>query len=401
MKRKHLYFQTAILAVVTSSFIVPQMNAAEADWVVKPIGRFPRGSLAVDSAGRPWIAYQARDDYPSALGLASRGDDGNWTSQIVPGSAGSVNFPHLVFGPDGPTIAHSQYFSSPGFSPFIVQQTGDTWQYERITTGEGSYPSLAYAPSGSATMAYMNHDDRDGHWTLDFAERIGADSWTVQSITLAEYLPSGRGVSLAYDPTSQGPVVGYTQGFSTNAVAGQRTSEARYAYRSGSQWHVEIVDNSSDFVGQRLDLDFDLTGNPSMSYYDSTNDQLRYANRIGPNTWATETVDSSGDVGAFSSLAFFSNGNPMIAYSDYTNDALKVATFDGSIWDIQFVTDSLSAGYYPTLVIDEMDRPLITFQSMMDDGLFYEATILIPEPSAWILAAIGVMTIIRYGRLVH
>ena len=59
-------------------------------------------------------------------------------------------------------------------------------------------------------------------------------------------------------------------------------------------------------------------------FYDATNDDLKYAFRFGL-TWFLSTVDSTGDVGRHTSLAFSPGGEPAISYYDSTIQDLKFA----------------------------------------------------------------------------
>ncbi len=94
---------------------------------------------------------------------------------------------------------------------------------------------------------------------------------------------------------------------------------------NGSGWNIEIVD-SAGVVGRDVtSIALDISDNPHISYFDTTNGDLKYAKWDG-NGWNNETVDSAGNVGWYSSLVLDSNDNPHISYSDRTNSDLKYAT---------------------------------------------------------------------------
>jgi hypothetical protein len=88
-------------------------------------------------------------------------------------------------------------------------------------------------------------------------------------------------------------------------------------------WQTTTIDHVG-FVGDYNSLSFDPSGNPAISYLDSTNKDLKYASFDGQD-WATQTIDHVGNVGDYNSLSFDPSGNPAISYYDETNDDLKYA----------------------------------------------------------------------------
>jgi len=100
-------------------------------------------------------------------------------------------------------------------------------------------------------------------------------------------------------------------------------SSLMYAYKDGSGWHTETVDNNGS-VGTYTSLELDDAGYPHISYRDSGGDVLKYAIKDAGG-WAIHTVDNSADVGEYTSLALDGAGDAHISYYDLTNDTLKYA----------------------------------------------------------------------------
>jgi len=363
-------------------------------WDVTPTGIYGNGALAFDSLGRPTYAHSV-GAFPYQPAYAAR-EAGVWTDTAITGSSGSSSYFGLAYAPNGePGIGHQEWVSSNN-TAWYAYRSGGSWLFERVSPGEGSHVSLAYAPDGSAAMAYMNYDDPDGAgWSIDYAQRTGTDSWTVETVALARYDPSGHNTSLTFLPGTGEPATGFLYGFDPDAPVGSWTSELRYAYRSGATWNVENVDNSSSVVGRYHDLSVDPAGNPAMSYYDVMNDQLKFAYRTGLDSWTTEVVDTDGDVGRFSSLAFMSDGTAAIAYTDMTNKDLKYAVWNGTGWDIERIAPEMEAGYYAQLLFDVNDQPLITFAAV-SDGLVYQA-VPVPEPITLIYFGTGLVCLLGFA----
>jgi hypothetical protein len=122
--------------------------------------------------------------------------------------------------------------------------------------------------------------------------------------------------------------------------------------------------DSADQVGEYSSMIIGFDGNPIISYFDNTNDNLKVAkcNDVSCSTATITTADSTTNTGQYTSIALRDNGNPVVSYWDLTNDAatLKICGQPECTSGSKFPMWS-PGGPHTSISIDEAGTPYAVF----------------------------------------
>ena len=130
-----------------------------------------------------------------------------------------------------------------------------------------------------------------------------------------------------------------------------------------------MVESTND-VGKYTSIALDSNGNPHITYYDDTNNDLRYTHKMG-SSWTFTTLDSTAHTGKGTSLAIDSNDHLHVAYKTNSTEIAYMTNRSGS-W-VKTTLDANSTGNwgvnYINIMLDEGDDPHVVYSDMVDYDL--------------------------------
>jgi len=204
----------------------------------------------------------------------------------------------------------------------IAASSGMVGYHTSITIGSNGNPIISYLDfsNGDLNIAACNNPtcigateaDRSTNSTID---SVGLVGWYT-SITIG---------------TNGNPIISYWDGINLDLkVAACKNPTCTGATEGDRSTNATIDSNGA--VGSDTSITIGTNGNPIISYLDATNGDLKIAVCKNPTcTGIAEgdrstntTIDSNGYVGEYTSIAIGTNGNPIISYFDGTNEDLKV-----------------------------------------------------------------------------
>ncbi len=264
------------------------------------------------------VRYAVCTSMQAAFATNCGGSLSNWAfATIYPGGSSNTNTMGSGAGAFVSLDDESSETSSPVFAPRVAYYvpTGATGGLQGLwlaTCTNHCVPSGwgTTAPTWTQTLVDGGNgaDDVGRYASLRLSQPSISGTTTFEGAAIAYYDASGNG-TLRYSrctPTSGDP--NCTQ---------------------AASWIFTTVDNGNDDLGRfsSLALTYDATLGVlgHISYYDHTRGELLYADQSSGN-WVLNLIDNGGggndDVGRFDSLALSASGNPRISYYDRTADQL-------------------------------------------------------------------------------
>ncbi len=339
-----------------------------ATWQIEVADESPRvgkwASIALDSHEYPHISYYDSDN--GDLKYAHWNGSG-WISETVDYDGGWNSY-IAIDSHDRPHIAYQDAQGLSGTALKYAHWDGSVWQIDTIenlispsssrdtTLGldDDDQPHISYSVSNSGDAPdYLYHAHLDG------------GDWLTQTVATAGYIgDNALALSSAGDPR-----------IIYDAIDGN-DERLGYAWWDGIQWQNETLATSDNSIAA-LSLALDGSDVPHASYYLNADESMHYAHWDG--TWQFETVESGLSLeGEISSLSLDGPGQPHLLYL-LENATLRYAHQVGAAWQTENVVQGGDPGRYSSTVLDQAERPHVIYTDQDRMQLRYAAW----DDAAW------------------
>jgi hypothetical protein len=238
--------------------------------IIDPVRTDRFANLQLDAAGHPHISYY-RENYGAnqyALYLKYAFFDGKtWYVQAVDHHWGAGKANSIALDSNGrPWIAYSV---SDAQDLAYAHWDGSRWQYGMADTRAANKTDYV----GMANSIAVDAQDQPHIAYLDGTRALLKYAWEDRGVWHSEVVDQLNAlegdwdhVSLKLDHEGNPHIAYYDAGLGA----------LKYAYKDGKGWHVDVVDDQGN-VGEYPSLYLDVQGVPYISYYDVTDGQLKLA----------------------------------------------------------------------------------------------------------------------------
>jgi hypothetical protein len=336
-------------------------------------------SIMLDASGNPVISYYDRTNGTLKLlhcnDPGCLGNDDSITSPDISGVvAGHTSLRLDTVG--NPVISYHLGIFAFDLNVMHCNDPNCAGGDESISTPEsdgnvGFWTSLALDDMGNPVMSYYHSDLGDLRVMHCNDPNCAGDDESITSPDTAG--DAGTHTSLILDNLGN-PVISYYD------VTGEdlKVMHCNDPNCGGDDETINSPDTAGD-VGLWTSLLLDSAGNPVVSYFDQTNEDLKLlhcndADCAGGDDSIT-SPDTVGDVGRFNGLALNAAGNPVVSYYDGDiNFDLKVLHCNdpnctGGDESITSPDTDIFVGLFTALVLDNSGNPIVSYYDVADSNL--------------------------------
>ena len=239
----------------------------------------------------------------------------------------------------------------------VVSAVSASWWLEHLDSegSTGTWTAIRLDSSGYLHITYS--DDTDA--MLMHAYQAGS-AWQLEQM----HACSGAFLAMVLDSLDR-PVTAYWD---------TADSTVRILLPSGMGWISESLavaipfDLSWTTLWPRVDVEIDGAARPHVVWYDGADGALHHTLREPNGTWVTSLVDTSGNTGVDPSLAMDSLDRPCVSYTDMGDGHLYFACLDGSAWQVEVADSACADASTTSLVLDGSGAPHILYLGIKDWG---------------------------------
>jgi len=244
--------------------------------------------------------------------------------------------------------------------------TGNTITTVDSTDLVGRYTSIAIGTDGNPVISYnIMLDESSGDLKVAHCgNALCSAGNTITTVDSTDFVGFHTSIAIGTDGN---PVISYYD------VTNKALKVAHCGNALCSTGNTITTVDDTDNVGRYTSIAIGTDGNPVISYHDNTNGDLKMvhcgdmdcAENVNNNTITTVDI-SIDDVGEFTSIAIGTDGNPVISYYDSTNEDLKVAHCNNALCSagiaiIPFANNIDDLGTYTSIAIGTDGNPVISY----------------------------------------